>query len=67
MEPKVIETAIAQMKARIRFHVQNEVDALEKTIGVTPSDIDVNMTEVTTYGDVGRRYVVGEVTIRIVR
>jgi len=67
MDPQMIEKAIIEMKTRIRFHVQNEVDAFEKTSGITPSSIDIDMTEVSAYGQVGRRHVVGEVGIRIVR
>lgn len=62
-----IEQALGELKTRIRFHIQNEVDAFEKVTGITPSDIIISMSEVTTPGDVGKKYVVDEVRVRLER
>lgn len=58
-----IQTAIIALKASVRDAISTSVQTFQQKTGLSPSDITINMVEVTTLSDSLKQYVVGNVDV----
>lgn len=65
MDIEELKREKCRMDESIRTAVVHAVRQFEEKTGFTPSSIDVEMLDVTTYGLINDRYVVGEVVSKI--
>lgn len=58
-----LDDAIRDFKANVRTALHIELIALRDKTGITPSSIQIEMIDQTTYGDKRRKFTLGSVSL----
>lgn len=62
-EQPLFSTSVSALKDDVHQAVAMAVGRFFRMTGVAPSRVEINMLEVTTFGDARRQYVVGDVML----